>query len=97
MDRKKFEELNKKLNALIHLNETHFHLAGGNGLVAIKDNICVKGEPTTCASRILKDFKPPYDATVIKKLKEAGFSLIGKANMDEFAFGRSFGQMESMR
>lgn len=57
--------------------------------VLIKDNICVQGEDTTCASRILRGFKPPYDATVIRKLKSAGSVLIGKANMDEFAFGSS--------
>ncbi|MCX5679869.1 MAG: Asp-tRNA(Asn)/Glu-tRNA(Gln) amidotransferase subunit GatA [Candidatus Omnitrophica bacterium] len=57
--------------------------------VLIKDNICVKGEETTCASRILAGFRPPYDATVVRKLKEAGAAFIGKANMDEFAFGSS--------
>lgn len=57
--------------------------------VLIKDNICVSGEETTCASKILKGFKPPYDATVVRKLKAAGSVLIGKANMDEFAFGSS--------
>lgn len=57
--------------------------------VLLKDNICVKDEETTCGSRILKGFKPPYDATVARKLKDAGAVLIGKANMDEFAFGSS--------
>ncbi|MBI5024044.1 MAG: Asp-tRNA(Asn)/Glu-tRNA(Gln) amidotransferase subunit GatA [Candidatus Omnitrophica bacterium] len=57
--------------------------------IGIKDNICVTGEPATCCSRILEGFKPPYDATVIQKLKESGAYLIGSTNMDEFAFGSS--------
>ncbi len=57
--------------------------------VAIKDNICIEGEETCCASRILAGFRPPYDATVIEKLKQAGAVLFGRANMDEFAFGSS--------
>ncbi len=57
--------------------------------VAIKDVLCTAGEPTTCASRMLERFAPPYDATVVDKLKAADAVLIGNTNMDEFAMGGS--------
>lgn len=57
--------------------------------IAIKDNMNVKGQPCTCASRILKGYKALYDATVISKLRNAGAVLLGRTNMDEFAMGSS--------
>lgn len=95
------ETKDKKLNALAHFDK---EMAIGRcsslkkkekkgalwGLpIFIKDNICVKNELTTCASKILEGFKPPYNATVIEKLVKEDAVLMGKTNMDEFAFGSS--------
>ena len=57
--------------------------------IGIKDNMCTKGIPTTCASRILENFVPPYESTVTQKLADAGAVMVGKTNLDEFAMGGS--------
>jgi aspartyl-tRNA(Asn)/glutamyl-tRNA(Gln) amidotransferase subunit A len=57
--------------------------------VALKDNLCTRGVPTTCSSRILDGWRPPYDATVVQRLAAAGAVVVGKTNLDEFAMGSS--------
>ena len=57
--------------------------------VAVKDLLCTRGQPTTCGSKILRNYRPPYDAHVISRLRQADAVLIGRTNMDEFAMGSS--------
>jgi aspartyl-tRNA(Asn)/glutamyl-tRNA(Gln) amidotransferase subunit A len=77
----------RKVDEKIARGETIAPLAGIPG--ALKDNMCTKGVRTTCGSQILKNFVPPYDATVTAKLAAQDSVIVGKANMDEFAMGSS--------
>ena len=89
--RKRAETLNPKVNAFLRLNSYKEDCAGTlHGVpVSVKDNICIEGAEVTCASKILAKHVPPYDATVIGKLRSAGATVFGQCNMDEFAFGSS--------
>ncbi|OQA40182.1 MAG: Glutamyl-tRNA(Gln) amidotransferase subunit A [Candidatus Omnitrophica bacterium ADurb.Bin314] len=98
---KRAAELNPGINAFLdfdnHIQPRRLdksNLRGWSGSlygapVSSKDNICIEGREVTCASRILEKHVPPYDATVIAKLKAADATLFGRCNMDEFAFGSS--------
>ncbi len=82
--------------ALLQAREVDAKIAAGQEIgmlagipIGIKDNMCTKGIPTTCASRILENFVPPYESTVTQKLADADAVMVGKTNLDEFAMGGS--------
>lgn len=101
----RIEALNPKVNAFLYVDregalevarEVDAARAEGVELhplagipIAVKDNICTRGIPTTAASNILAGWRPPYDASVVVKIKEARLPIVGKTNMDEFAMGSS--------
>jgi aspartyl-tRNA(Asn)/glutamyl-tRNA(Gln) amidotransferase subunit A len=82
--------LDPKVKAYVHMAHEEPDFSGQLPVpIAIKDNLCTKGEEITCASRILKGFHSPYDAGVIERVKKSGGTILGIVNMDEFAFGSS--------
>jgi len=86
----RIKAVDPKVKAYVHLSHQTPDFKGGMPIpIAIKDNLCTKGEEITCASRILKGFKSPYDAGVIERIKNSGGTILGIVNMDEFAFGSS--------
>jgi aspartyl-tRNA(Asn)/glutamyl-tRNA(Gln) amidotransferase subunit A len=92
MNTEAIKEKDKDIHAFLEV----FSDAGPSGegplsgkTIAIKDNICMKGKHASAGSEILENFISPYDATVVKKLKEAGATIVGRTNMDEFAMGSS--------
>src|SRR5271156_5680989 len=95
---RRVEAVDPKLKAYLHLDVDNARAAAdvadtslplGGVPIAIKDVINVKGDPCTCASKILQGYVAPYDATVVTKLRNAGAVLFGRTNMDEFAMGSS--------
>lgn len=86
------ERSNKQINALVSLYpaekvQKYAEETGDPLVIAIKDNFSTADLPTTCSSEMLRNYKSPYESSVVTLLKDEGFNLIGKANMDEFAMG----------
>jgi len=89
----RIEGIDSSLGSFVEVYKEGIRSDGNSSLegvpIAIKDNICIKGKKITCSSGILSSHVAAYDATVIRKLKNAGLTIIGTTNMDEFAFGSS--------
>ena len=91
----RIKTLNPKLNAFIASFDSEISEKNNKALplygvpISFKDNICIEGKETTCGSNILKGHIPPYNATVVERLKKNGAVIFGKLNQDEFAFGSS--------
>ncbi len=101
----RIQQYNDTLNAFLHVDRegalevaaaVDARLAAGEQLgplagvpIGVKDNFCTTDQPTTCGSRMLEGWVPPYDSTVVARLREAGLVIVGKTNMDEFAMGSS--------
>lgn len=91
--RSRAERLDRFLNSFVDVYQEPVESDGDSNLaglpIVIKDNICIRGKKITCASKILATHRAVYDASVVNKLKAAGLSIVGTANLDEFAFGSS--------